>query len=222
MPELEVKVLKKTFGDRVLFENFTYKFPEKRLTIIKGSNGSGKTTFINCVLSPALLDSGKIILDGSDITHWTPLQIRKMIKTTYQHPDLFPRLSLAENLSVLTGRNFRFWQCRKKVVAQTVEIAKVMLEAFCLMYLVDEPVTHLSFGQKKILEIIAAICIKDHPTLILLDEPLAGVHRKYHSLIADLINERISQGYAFILIEHTPFVEDIFENVNLLQFPPAI
>jgi branched-chain amino acid transport system ATP-binding protein len=174
-PLLRARGLAKRFGAVVAADNVTIDVPAgQRLSVI-GSNGAGKTTFVNMVTGYLKPDAGTIALDGHDITARTHRQIAAMgICRSFQIPQLCLELTLEENLLVAVaaaqGRPSP-WQHSRS--AGRRERAHELMERFGLSSDADRPVAELAGGVRKLADI--AMALARRPKLLLLDEPTSGV-----------------------------------------------
>jgi branched-chain amino acid transport system ATP-binding protein len=174
-PLLSARGLAKRFGAVVAADNITIDVPAgQRLSVI-GSNGAGKTTFVNMVTGYLKPDAGKVTLEGVDITSRTHRQIAAMgICRSFQIPQLCLELTLEENLLVAVaaaqGRPSP-WQPAHG--AGRRERAHELMQRFGLSSDADRPVAELAGGVRKLADI--AMALARRPKLLLLDEPTSGV-----------------------------------------------
>jgi len=191
---LKVEGLSKRFGGLVAVDDLSFEVPRKTVLGLIGINGSGKSTVMNCISGLYRSDSGRVTLDGKDITHKTPYHIaRHGLGRTFQVPRLFHRMTLIENLltTVLDSR-------RKD--AELVEQAEAILDSVDLHGLRHDHGEELSGGQQKLLE-LARVMMFD-PPMILLDEPFAGVNPSLCRLLIERIEVLLGEGKTFLLISH--------------------
>ncbi len=173
---LEADRLGKTFGALVAADNVSLQVAAGQRVCLIGSNGAGKTTFVNMVTGYIKPSSGSIKLDGQEITGLGPRQIaQRGVCRSFQIPQLCLELSAAENilvaLTVARRGALSFW--RGAYDADLCDEAIAMLERFGLAGHAERPVSELPGGVRKLLDIAMALC-RD-PRLILLDEPTSGV-----------------------------------------------
>ena len=174
-PLLSARGLAKRFGAVVAADNVTIDVPAgQRLSVI-GSNGAGKTTFVNMVTGYLKPDAGVIALDGVDITSRTHRQIAAMgICRSFQIPQLCIELTLEENLLVAVaaaqGRPSPWQHARS---GGRHERAQALLDRFGLASDAERPVAELAGGVRKLADI--AMALARRPKLLLLDEPTSGV-----------------------------------------------
>ena len=146
----------------------------ERVSLI-GSNGAGKTTFVNMITGYLKPDSGQISLQGQDITRLDPRAITRLgVARSFQIPQLFGELSVLENMLVATAcheSRLSFWQPARRRSA--MDRAQTLLERFALQEHRDRRVAELPGGVRKLLDI--AISLTAAPKLLLLDEPTSGV-----------------------------------------------
>ncbi|HEV8142850.1 MAG TPA: ABC transporter ATP-binding protein [Methylomirabilota bacterium] len=184
-----------------------------------GPNGSGKTTLFNCVTGVERRDSGRILLDGEPIDGLRPYQIaRRGVGRTFQMIRVFPELTALENLLVVTTG--------PREVAQTR--ARDLLSFVNLERLADEYAGNLSYGQQKLVEFVRML-MRD-PSLVLLDEPAAGVNRTLLNELLDAVRRLRDAGKTVLLVEHdmkvvmglceTVFVLDHGEKIA--EGPPGV
>ncbi len=191
---LKVEGLSKRFGGLVAVDDLSFEVPRKTVLGVIGINGSGKSTVMNCISGLYRSDSGRVTLDGKDITRKTPYDIaRHGLGRTFQVPRLFRRMTLVENLltTVLDSR-------RKD--AELVEQAEAILDSVDLHGLRHDHGEELSGGQQKLLE-LARVMMFD-PPMILLDEPFAGVNPSLCRLLIERIEVLLGEGKTFLLISH--------------------
>ncbi len=191
---LKVEGLSKRFGGLVAVDDLSFEVPRKTVLGLIGINGSGKSTVMNCISGLYRSDSGRVTLDGKDITRKTPYDIaRHGLGRTFQVPRLFRRMTLVENLltTVLDSR-------RKD--AELVEQAEAILDSVDLHGLRHDHGEELSGGQQKLLE-LARVMMFD-PPMILLDEPFAGVNPSLCRLLIERIEVLLGEGKTFLLISH--------------------
>ncbi len=191
---LKVEGLSKRFGGLVAVDDLSFEVPRKTVLGLIGINGSGKSTVMNCISGLYRSDSGRVTLDGKDITRKTPYDIaRHGLGRTFQVPRLFHRMTLVENLltTVLDSR-------RKD--AELVEQAEAILDSVDLHALRHNHGEELSGGQQKLLE-LARVMMFD-PDMILLDEPFAGVNPSLCRLLIGRIEALVGEGKTFLLISH--------------------
>src|SRR5262249_52954728 len=146
------------------------------LRSIIGPNGAGKTTFFRLISGEVLPTSGRIQFDGRDITGLPQHEVVRLgVAKSYQITNVFPHLSVIENVRVAAQRHSRlldFWS-RADRLTEVRARALALLETVGLAAKADLLAAHLSHGEKRHLEI--GIALAANPTLLLLDEPTAGM-----------------------------------------------
>jgi neutral amino acid transport system ATP-binding protein len=197
---LEIDHLTKRFGGVTAVDECSFTVQKGTITALIGPNGSGKTTAFNMITGYLKADSGAIRFNGETIARPRPADLyRRGLSRTFQQARIFPELTVEENLVVAAGYSWRQLFGRR-VSEIDRERAKKMLGDFRLEAMAQLPSADLSYGQRKLLE-FAAVLMSD-PTLVLLDEPTAGVNPVMIDAMEQHIRERHAAGVTFLIVEH--------------------
>ncbi len=203
MRALEVEGLQKSFGGFAALRGVDLHVDEGELFGLIGPNGSGKTTFFNCVTGSLKCSAGKVAFKGREITNVAPDAIYRMgIGRTFQLIELFPGMTVLENMLLalqerqgsMLGRLFRIREEANQ--RQALEL----LEFLRIAHLQDELARNLSYGEQKLLDF--GMVMMSKPDLILLDEPTCGVEIEMRQELMHHIRELNKQGTTIIVIEH--------------------
>lgn len=194
--ELEIQNLAKNFGGIQALKGISITLSGNELVGLIGPNGSGKTTLVNVIGGIYKPNKGRIVFNGANIAGLKPNVVAKHgIGRTFQVTRAFRRMTVMENLLVPgmahePQRGRKAWQERGREV----------LEFLTMDHLRNDYARNLSGGQQKLLEL--GQVLMTNPSLILLDEPFAGVHPKLMETIFEYITTLHSQGKAFIIVSH--------------------
>ena len=221
---LELKDLRKSFGETKIIRgvNLTVQRGERHALI--GPNGAGKSTLFNLVSGHYVPTSGEILLNGKSIAGMQPHVInRKGLSRSFQITNLFPRLSVAENLriSVMGRHGYRFTMFRPvaslKAVADEVE---QYLEKLRLTRRRDAPVSDLAYSEQRALEI--GMSLATNPEILLLDEPTAGMSREETAYMVELIRS-VTEGKTLLVVEHDmSVVFTLCDRISVLVYGEVI
>jgi branched-chain amino acid transport system ATP-binding protein len=192
----EATHLHKRFGDHVVLEDVSMRFPEGRLTGIMGPNGAGKTTCFNLLTGRYAPDRGRVSFEGRDITGLPPRAIARLgISRSFQVMNLFDEYSALDNVLVATPEvRARGYSMLGNFSGKTDVLERVGLADKAHVRAKD-----LSYGERRALEIGVALAAR--PQLLFLDEPTAGLGTEATARIAALIAE-LKRSLTIVLIEH--------------------
>ena len=168
-----------------------------------GPNGAGKTTLINLLTGVLQPSSGKIVLEGHDITTLAPHQrVRRGLVRTFQINQLFDTLTPLETLAMVVsqqqGLGGKWWQALGRSAKVTARCEQ-LLEQFHLTAVMDQETRVLAYGKRRLLEI--AIALACEPRVLLLDEPVAGVPAGEREELLRTI-AALPHDVSILLIEH--------------------
>jgi branched-chain amino acid transport system ATP-binding protein len=208
-PLLQVQSLGKRFGGNVAVRAVSFTLESGCIAGLIGPNGAGKTTLFNCLAGAHKPGSGRVLLQGHDITGRRPDEVfRAGLARTFQIPRPFPEMTVLDNVMLAPPGQAgeRFWanwlrpaQVREQEL-RTREAARHWLDFVGLTALEHQPARVLSGGQRKLLE-LARVMVAE-PQLVLLDEPGAGVNPALLQTIVEKIAALNRQGVSFLIIEH--------------------
>jgi len=227
---LSVRALARRFGGLVAIDNLDLDISRGTVHALIGPNGAGKSTAVNLLSGELKPSSGTIRLDGAELTRRPPHAVAKAgIARTFQNGRLFGRLSVVEN--VLIGADSRERSSLLAAVARTrtfrTEEAQMRTEAMSLLAKLemtadaDRPVSTLSYGKQRRLEIARALILR--PKVLLLDEPAAGLNSGEVDALIDLIGELRHDGLTILLIEHNMgLVMRLADRISVLNFGKKI
>jgi branched-chain amino acid transport system ATP-binding protein len=206
---LDVSSVTKRFGGATAVAGVSLNVAAGDIVGLIGPNGAGKTTLFNVIAGSLTASSGRIRLEGSDITREKPhRRMARGMGRTFQIARPFSEMTLLENMLTaaqhqLGERVFSNWLAPGRVATQeraSAEKATSLLEFLGLSHLASQPARVLSGGQRKLLE-LGRVMMAD-PHIILLDEPGAGVNPALLETIIERIAEINRRGVTFLIIEH--------------------
>ena len=215
---LEIKDVHKNFGGIRALDGCSLKVGKGKITGIIGPNGSGKTTLFNVISRLIPLDSGKIRFDGSNITNGRAFDVaRSGISRTFQEVRLFSNLTIRDHLEIAMSRTDE--NMLQSVIGKRINNLKLIKEILELVHL-NKPLntyaTDLSYGQRKLLDLAIAVA-KPH-SLLMLDEPVAGVNPKLRKEIKSIIRNLNKKGETILVIEHDMnFVMDLVHHIFVMD-----
>ncbi|AYZ66849.1 ATP-binding cassette domain-containing protein [Burkholderia multivorans] len=225
---LVVDNARKQFGGLVAVNDVSFEVGAGQIIGLIGPNGAGKSTTFNLVTGVLRPSSGAITFRGERIDGLTSREIvRRGIGRTFQHVKLLPGMTVLENVAL--GAHLRgttgVWRSVMRLNAH--EEARLLAEAARQIrrvgletHMYDEAVS-LALGQQRILEIARALCCD--PTLLLLDEPAAGLRYKEKQQLADLLRRLKSEGMSVLLVEHDmDFVMNLTDRLVVMEFGTRI
>jgi branched-chain amino acid transport system ATP-binding protein len=214
-PLLEARSIHRHFEGVRAVDGVSIDVLAGRVTGLIGPNGAGKSTFLAVLAGTLPASAGSIVFDGEDITKLPPYQrARRGLVRTFQLPSEFARLTVLENLLVaapgnrgdsLLGalRGRRYWIGDER---RLVERARGLLARLGMSAKESDYAGMLSGGQKRLLEIMRALMLQ--PRLLLLDEPMAGVHPAIVGEIAAYLETLRDEGITILMVEHELHVVD--------------
>lgn len=229
MALLEVKNLGISFGGLRAVDDFHMEIEQGQLYGLIGPNGAGKTTVFNLLTGVYQPTDGYIMLDGENITGKKTIEINKHgIARTFQNIRLFGQLTVFEN--VLIAKHMR---AKQNVFSATLRLnraeeARMRAETMALLkeqhldHLKDEIASSLPYGLQRRLEIARALATE--PSLLLLDEPAAGMNPQETQELTDFIKE-IRKTYhlsIFMIEHHMDLVMQISDRIYVLDFGKLI
>ena len=200
---LAAHAVSRRFGGLRAVDEVSLELERGVLHALIGTNGAGKSTLINVLSGELAVSHGRVEMLGRDITHWSqPRRARAGLGRSYQRSTLFPSFTVLENCRLAAQAHFpRAWdwitpaaRCRDSLKAAEEAIERVGLGAVA-----DRTVTTLSHGERRQLEI--AVCLATQPSVLLLDEPLAGIGVDESGRMLALL-EQLKTGHAILLVEH--------------------
>lgn len=203
---LEAKNVSKHFGGVRAVENVSLKLRPGTIHAVIGPNGAGKSTFFNSLSGFYFPDEGSVEFKGVDITRMTNYQrIRMGMGRTFQTPSIFPELSVYDNLLIgvqsATSRSFRFTTPTPSEQKELDGKIDRLLGFVNLRAVAHRPVSELAHGSQRLCEI--AMSLSTDPTLVLLDEPMAGLAQAETSRIMGVIrNLHDALGLTVLFVEH--------------------
>jgi len=213
---LRIREVSKHFGGVYAVNGVSLDINHGGICGLVGPNGSGKTTLFNTILGLHRPDQGEIYFNGKSIVNLAPHQIYELgLVNAFQLPRLFHNLSVLDNMLVAArgqqgDKLFNSLFLRKRWQEQEKGLIK---EALAILELVEldkwafSPAGELSGGQRKLLEVARGLMAK--PTLLLLDEPAAGINPVLGRKIFQRLQDFSHNGIAFFVVEHR--LEILFE-----------
>jgi branched-chain amino acid transport system ATP-binding protein len=200
---LETHSLLKRFGGITPTDDVSLQVHTGARHALIGPNGAGKTTLINLLTGVLEPTSGTIWLDGQDITRVAPHQrVRRGIVRTFQINQLFNELTPVQSLALAVSAQLGIgggWWRALGADARVAPACEGLLRQFHLDDVMGQPVKHLAYGKRRLLEIATALACQ--PRVLLLDEPVAGVPEGERQEIFDIINA-LPTEVSVLLIEH--------------------
>lgn len=228
---LSARNVTKRFGGLVAVNDLTVEIDPGQIYAVIGPNGAGKTTFFNLITGFYKLDEGTIEFDGQPINGFsTDIITRRGISRTYQNIRLFSNMSALEN--ILVGQHPHLhaawyeslWRSKRVVREEqdALEEAQRLLNFVGMRGQGDTLARNLPYGAQRRLEIARAIA--NHPKLLLLDEPTAGMNPNETGEMTEFIrNLRDELGITILLIEHDMrVVMGISEQITVMDFGQKI
>lgn len=194
----------KNFAAITAAKDINVAVPTGAIWSLIGSNGAGKTTFVNMVTGYIKPDTGRMVFDGMDITAKAPREISQIgVCRSFQIPQLCAELSVLENmliaLSIRGNEKPSFMKPAES--SANIDRAMVELEKFNLADFRENRMSEISAGSRKLLDI--AMAIAGHPKVVLLDEPTSGVAAEEKFPIMDLVMDVLAKEQVTILfVEH--------------------
>jgi len=200
---LSAQHLHKQFGAVVAAQDICVDIRAGERVSLIGSNGAGKTTFVNMITGYLKPDSGNIALDGVDVTQLAPRQITHLgVARSFQIPQLYPALTVMENMLVAMachGNQLSMW--RPSSNPEHVSRGKDLLQRFGLAKHSQRRVRELPGGIRKLLDI--ALAMTGSPKLLLLDEPTSGVSAEEKFPMMDTIMHALgNEPLTALFVEH--------------------
>ncbi len=224
-PLLVASSISKVFGGLVAVDDVDFTVPHKAIVSLIGPNGAGKTTFFNCLTGLYRPTTGKVLLNGRDITGKRPdIVTRAGVARTFQNIKLFRTMTAIENVQVgmhsrmrsrFTGMVLRT-PFNRREEKETYEGARELLR-FVGLKRHDELAMNLPYGDQRRLEIARAL--GSDPRLLLLDEPTAGMNDKESEELRRLMETlRTERGVSVLLIEHDmKVVMNVSDHITVLD-----
>lgn len=198
---LELKQISKRFGDKQILSDFNLLVPEKQIVAIVGPSGGGKTTLLRMLAGLETIDSGQIIYNGENLP-LDALEKRSLLGFVFQDFQLFPHLSVIENLTLspIKTMNVSKAEASKKALS--------LLERLGLENHADAYPFSLSGGQKQRVALARAMMID--PEIIGYDEPTSALDPALRLEVEKLISQNRELGMTQIVVTHDiPFAEAI-------------
>ncbi|MFI5627618.1 ABC transporter ATP-binding protein [Nocardioides sp. NPDC051685] len=193
--------LTKSFGGVRAVDEATVSFQEGRINALIGPNGSGKTTFFNCVTGMIRPDSGTVTFRGRDVTGHAPHRIaRAGLGRSFQLCRIFPRMTVLDNVLAGVRSAGVIHRLRGAHNPDDVARARELLARVGIEHLERSEARDISYGQQKLLELAGVLMAE--PDTIMLDEPAGGVNPALIGRIATLVRELNAEGRTFIIVEH--------------------
>jgi branched-chain amino acid transport system ATP-binding protein len=224
---LTAERVSKAFGGLVAVDDVSFDIPERAIVSIIGPNGAGKTTFFNMLTGLYRPTAGRITFNGKNITGRRPDLIMKGgVARTFQNIRLFGTMSALENVMVaqharmksgLFGSILRLPRVRKEEQAVTDKARETLDYVGIKERDFDQISINLSYGDQRRLEIARALA--SDPTLLLLDEPTAGMNPQESGGLTDFMRKlRDERGLTILLIEHDmQVVMGVSERITVLD-----
>jgi branched-chain amino acid transport system ATP-binding protein len=202
-PLLRVENLVRRFGGILATDNLSLDVAPGELHAIIGPNGAGKTTLISQLTGQLTPNSGAIHFAGRDVTRLPSYRRSQLgLARSFQITSLLPDFTAADNVALAAqahdGHSFRFWGDARKE-NHLRDAARAALTRVGLGQRVDVPVSELSHGERRELELAVALATK--PQLLLLDEPMAGLGVTESARMVALLKE-LRKEVTIVLVEH--------------------
>lgn len=193
---IEVKGLKKDFGDLHVLNGIDYKVDQGEKIVIIGPSGSGKSTFLRCLNLLEEPTAGTVWLDGVDITDpRTDInRMRQRMGMVFQHFNLFPHKTVLENIT------FAPLQLKLQSKTEAQQNAMRLLKRIGLEDKAEEYPNKLSGGQKQRIAIVRALAM--NPEVMLFDEPTSALDPEMVGEVLDLIRELANEGMTMVIVTH--------------------
>ena len=218
-PVLKVTDLKKAYGAIQAVGGVSFEVRPGEIFGVIGPNGSGKTTLFNSMLGQITPDTGKIELNGEDVTQLGPLELnRRGVGRTFQTLQVFGKMTVRDNLIVAAQEHqgTMFSRMFAPSDSNLGDKADALIDQFHIKHVADKKAGELSYGQQKLVDI--AMAFMSEPDLVLLDEPCAGVNPSLVGGISSLLKElnKTRKG-SFVVIEHNmDFVMDLCHRIMVM------
>ena len=218
-PVLRVTDIRKAYGAIQAVGGVSFEVRPGEIFGVIGPNGSGKTTLFNSMLGQITPDSGKIELNGEDVTQLGPLALnRRGVGRTFQTLQVFGKMTVRDNLIVAAQEHHGSMFSRIFAPSDSGLGAKAdaLIDQFHIRHVADKKAGELSYGQQKLVDI--AMAFMSDPDLVLLDEPCAGVNPSLVGGISRLLKElNQSRKGSFVVIEHNmEFVMDLCHRIMVM------
>lgn len=225
---LEVRSLGKRFGGLVALQGVDFSVRAGEIVALIGPNGAGKSTLFNLVTGVLPPSEGEVQLQGQRIDTLPPRAIAaRGVARTFQHVRLRANMTCLENVAIGTWLRGRAGVMAGALALSRNEDARCLFEAqrqldrVGLGALASAPAGSLALGQQRVLEIARALAAD--PSLLMLDEPAAGLRLQEKQALAALLRELKSQGVTVLVVEHDmDFVMNLVDRVVVLQFGTKI
>jgi branched-chain amino acid transport system ATP-binding protein len=206
------------FGGIAALDDVSFDVPEGAIVGLIGPNGAGKTTAFNAITRLYRLDSGEVVFEGRSLVRVRPSRVVHLgIARTFQNLELFPMMTVLENVLVGAHASSRFGRERtvRRAALETLEYVGIAEHA-------DRQAAGLPFGTLKRVELARALAAQ--PRLLLLDEPAGGLNHEEVEELGGLIRRiRGERGLTVLLVEHhMRLVMQLCDHVHVLNFGKTI
>jgi len=215
---LTIEQARLRFGGIAALDDVSFEVPAGQIVGLIGPNGAGKTTAFNVITRLYRLDSGDVVFEGKSLLHTRPSRVVHLgIARTFQNLELFPMMTVLENVLVGAHASSRF--------ARGSTLRSAALETLDYVGIADHAnrrAAGLPFGTLKRVELARALAA--HPRLLLLDEPAGGLNHEEVEELSGLIRRiRDERGLTVLLVEHhMRLVMQLCDHVHVLNFGKMI
>ncbi|MBP3911183.1 MAG: amino acid ABC transporter ATP-binding protein [Zhenhengia sp.] len=193
---IEVKGLCKSFGDLKVLKGIDDSINKGEVVVVIGPSGSGKSTYLRCINYMEEATQGQILIDGVDITDKSIdiNEIRQKVGMVFQHFNLFPHMTVLENITLAPI------QVKKMSEEEAKEIAYKLLDKVGLKEKANEYPNKLSGGQKQRIAIARALAM--NPEVMLFDEPTSALDPEMVKEVLEVIKELAQEGMTMMIVTH--------------------
>ena len=209
---LTIEHLKKSFGDNVILDDVNLTVKQGEVIVIIGPSGCGKSTLLRCINALEPIQEGQILLDGEKIEPKSKnlTQLRQKIGMVFQSYELFPHLSVLDNIMLAPTK------VQKRPKDEVKEEALALLERVGLAEKARSYPRELSGGQKQRVAIVRALCM--HPEILLFDEVTAALDPEMVREVLDVMLNLAAQGRTMLIVTHEmQFAKAVADRVIFLD-----